>query len=50
MVINTLYLDKGILKSVGNTFNIQNPRNIQLEKFFQPAVFNLLQAKLHKSN
>ena len=49
MTINTLYLDKGILKSVSNTFNIQNPKNIQLEKFFQPAVFNLLQAKLFKS-
>ena len=49
MAINTLYIDKGILKSAGKTFNNQNPRNIRLEKFFQPSVFYLLQRKLHNS-
>ena len=47
MAINTLYLDGGILKSANKTFNNQNPRNIRLEKFFQPAVFSILQDKLY---
>ncbi len=46
MAINTLYLDKGVLKSAMNIFNNQSPRNIRLEKFFQPAIFNILQNKL----
>ena len=49
MAINTLYIDNGILKSASKTFNNQNPRNIRLEKFFQAAVFELLQRKLYNS-
>ena len=50
MVINTLYVDGGVLKSASKTFNSQNPRNIRLERFFQPAAFGLLQKKLHRSS
>jgi len=49
MAISTIYLDGGVLKSAGNIFNIQNPRNIMLENFFQKAVFLLLQNKLTNS-
>ena len=47
MAINTLYVDGGVLKSASRTFNNQNPRNIRLERFFQPAIFKLLQKKLY---
>ena len=47
MAINTLYLDTGVLKSAGKVYNNQTPKNIRLEKFFQPSVFSMLQKKLH---
>ena len=49
MAISTIYLDGGVLKSAGNAFNSQNPRNIMLENFFQKAVISLLQDKLAHS-
>ena len=49
MAINTLYLDNGVVKSIKNIYNKNNPKNIQLENFFQKAVFLLLQNKLHNS-
>ena len=49
MAINTLYLDRGVLKSANKTYNTQNPKNIRLENFFQKAVFQLLQNKLLNS-
>lgn len=49
MAINTLYLDNAILKSAKKIYNIQNPKNIRLEGFFQQPVFSLLQKKLHSS-
>lgn len=49
MAINTLYLDGGVLKSAGNVYYKQNPRNIRLENFFQKSVFYLLQRKLCNS-
>ena len=50
MAINTIYLDGGVLKSANRTFNSQAPKNIRLENFFQKAVFNILQDKLHGSS
>ena len=49
MAISTIYLDGGVLKSAGNIFDKQNPRNIRLENFFQKAVFTLLQDKFYNS-
>src|SRR3989344_7309790 len=49
MAINTLYIDRGALKSASAIYNSQLPKNIRLEKFFQPSVFSLLQKKLFKS-
>ena len=49
MAINTLYLDNGILKSASRIYSKQNPKNIRLDNFFQPAVFQLLRKKLHNS-
>lgn len=49
MAINTLYLDKGVLKSAAKTYSSQNPNNIRLDNFFQKAVFMLLQKKLHNA-
>ena len=50
MAVNTIYLDKGILKSAKKAFNVQTPRNIRLDNFFQNAVFLLLQKKLENCN
>src|SRR3989344_3772226 len=49
MAINTLYMDNGVLKSAGNVYHRQTPGNVRLENFFQPAVFSLLQKRLHNS-
>ena len=49
MAINTLYLDNGGLKRVRSTYSAQYPKNIRLEKLFQPAVLSLLQNKLNHS-
>ena len=50
MAVNTLYMDGGVLKSARKTFNSQSPRNIRLEKFFQAAIFSILQNKLENLN
>ena len=49
MAINTLYLDNGVAKSIRNIYNKNNPKNIQLENFFQKAVCSILQKKLYNS-
>ena len=49
MVVNTLYLDAGILKSARTIYNKQNPKNLRLENFFQKPVYALLQKKLEKA-
>ena len=49
MVINTLYLDDGVLKSARKIYLGQAPNNISLDSFFQKPIFLLLQKKLHES-
>lgn len=49
MAINTLYLDRGIMKSAKSAYGSQYPKNIRLEKFFQSSVFSLLQKTLNNS-
>lgn len=46
MVINPLYVDRGVLKSAKRIYRSQQPKNIRLDNFFQPAMFSLLQKKL----
>ena len=46
MAINTLYMDREVLKKAREVYEHQNPKNIRLEQFFQPAVFALLQKKI----
>ena len=50
MVVNTLYLDSGVLKSIKKTYSKQYPKNIRLEKFFQPSIFALLYRKICSAN
>ncbi|MBI2657648.1 hypothetical protein HYX08_03060 [Candidatus Woesearchaeota archaeon] len=50
MAVNTIYLDKGILKSAARAYSGQEPRNIRLGNFFQKAVLSLLQKKLENCN
>ena len=46
MAINTLYLDKGVLKNTSSIYSQSNPKNIRLDDFFQYSVLGLLQKKL----
>ena len=49
MVINTFYLDDGMIKSARKVYLSQAPNNIRLDNFFQKSIFLLLQNKLHES-
>ena len=46
MAINTIYIDAAVMKRASEIYGSQTPKNLRLDNFFQPLVFNLLQKKL----